>query len=240
MPAKRAAMRAGLRFVLSHAAATIVTSPAGEAEARALGARRIERIANGVDVDLFVPRAENKEWDVAFVGRLAPEKDLATLMDATRELSGLRVVFVGDGPLRDQLVAQAAATAIDLTLLGTLPAWKVARILARSRCFVLPSPYEGQPKALLEAMAVGIPCIASRIAAVAELEREDAVVCFEPGNASDLAITLRRLFRDGALATRLGERGRDVVVRRFNLRSLLARETDLLASIAQRRRPQTL
>jgi glycosyltransferase involved in cell wall biosynthesis len=232
-PFKRAAMRIGLHFVLKRAQATIVTSRAGETEARKLGARRVERIPNGVDVDLFAPSDEPKEWDVVFVGRLAPQKDLPTLLDAAGHISGIRLAFAGDGLQREELAARASSAGLDLSLLGTLPNAQVASVVARSRCFVLPSRYEGHPKALLEAMACGVPCIGSRIAGIAELADDGAVITFEPGDASALAEALHRVLEDDELATRLATRGRTLACESFDLKALVRRETELLDAIAR-------
>jgi glycosyltransferase involved in cell wall biosynthesis len=242
LAAKRATMQAVLTLILRRAEATIVTSIIGEAEARALGARRIACIPNGVDLDLFTPLRSEKDYDVVFVGRLAPEKDLPTLLEAASLLGGLRIAIVGDGPLREDLAARAAAIDVELVLLGALPHSRLPEVLARSRCFVLPSPYEGQPKALLEAMACGLPCVAANIPAVKELAGEDAIALFKPGRPDSLAASIRCVLDDLSFATKLGRNARNVIWERFNLRMLLQREVQLLGELAGSRdvcRPRT-
>jgi glycosyltransferase involved in cell wall biosynthesis len=114
-----------------------------------------------------------------------------------------------------------------------VPNSRLPEILSRARCFVLPSPYEGQPKALLEAMACGLPCIAADIPAVAELSRNGTVVLFEAGSGDALAAALRRVLADDDLAGALGREARRVVEERFDLRELVQREAALLASVAR-------
>ncbi len=98
-PAKQAALRHELRFVLRRAACTIVTAEAGEGEAKELGARRITRIPNGVDIELFAPGEVAHDIDAVFVGQLVQRKDPRTFVRALAELRRpLRVWFVGDGP----------------------------------------------------------------------------------------------------------------------------------------------
>jgi glycosyltransferase involved in cell wall biosynthesis len=235
LPLKRRLMRAGLRFIVRRALVTIVTSQEGEVEARALGAQRVEHIPNGVDVELFVPDDVEKAWDIVFVGRLAPQKDLPVLLDAAAMLDGVRVAVVGDGPLRDELICRASHQGIDLTLLGPLRNSDVASVLKQSRCFVLPSTQEGHPKALLEALASGVPCVGSRIPAIVEMAREGVVATFEQGDAAELAAAVRRILSDETEARRLSERGRGVVVERFDLRKLLRVEVELLTSLAHDR-----
>jgi glycosyltransferase involved in cell wall biosynthesis len=233
---KRAAIRASLRFVLTRAVSTIVTSSDGAREARALGARRIEWIPNGVDVQAFAPRDEEAEYDATYVGQLVPRKDVQALVAAVAlARSRVRLCLVGAGPELDRLRASCIAEKVDATFLGPLPNREVARILGRSRCFVLPSRDEGHPKALLEALAAGLPCIAADIPAVRELASEGLVLTFAPGDARELARILDRVLSDGPLRETLGRQGRAAAEERFDLRRLVAEEAELLARLARER-----
>ena len=106
---------------------------------------------------------------VLYVGRLSPEKGVELLMEAWRELGDgpLELVVVGDGPLRERLARRPAAR---LRLVGQLPAAEVRRQMLAARALVLPSVwYEGQPVAVLEALAAGLPVLGSGIGGVPEL-----------------------------------------------------------------------
>lgn len=127
-----------------------------------------------------------------FVGRLAPEKGIGTIIDAAPLLDPAIVVrVVGDGPEEDRL--RAAATAHPaLRPAGRLDRSAVLAELAACRALVFPSLwYEGLPMTLLEAFAVGVPVIAARIGAAAALV-EDGVtgLTFEPGDHAALAARL--------------------------------------------------
>jgi glycosyltransferase involved in cell wall biosynthesis len=233
---KRPLLTAGLRIVLRRAAATIVTAHAVEAEARRLGARRIWLVPNGVDLDRFAPRAVAPEHDVVFVGRLDALKDAHTLVRAAGSVSPPpRLALVGEGPLRAELEDACRAAGVPAAFLGTLPNREVADVLARARCFVLPSRTEGHPKALLEAMATGLPCLGSDIPAIRELARDGAVALFPPGDARAAAALIRRVLDDPGYASDLGTRGGALVRERFDLRALLAREASALAALAEGR-----
>jgi glycosyltransferase involved in cell wall biosynthesis len=230
---KRAAVRQGLRIALRAAELTIATSAAGEEEARSLGADRIERIPNGVDVRLFSPARARPEHDVTFVGQLVPRKDVATLVRALGRLdAGLRLCVVGEGPEEPRLRGLCAAAGVGATFAGGLPNAEVAAVLARSRCFVLPSRAEGQPKALLEALAAGVPCVASDIPGIRELAATGALLTFPPGDDGRLAAAVDRVLTDDDLNARLGREGRGLAVQRFDLERLLERETALLHDLA--------
>jgi glycosyltransferase involved in cell wall biosynthesis len=106
---------------------------------------------------------------VLYVGRLSPEKGVEPLVEAWRELGDgpLELLVVGDGPLRDRLARRPAAR---LRLAGQLPAREVRRQMLAARALVLPSVwYEGQPMAVLEALAAGLPVLGSGIGGVPEL-----------------------------------------------------------------------
>jgi glycosyltransferase involved in cell wall biosynthesis len=106
---------------------------------------------------------------VLYVGRLSPEKGVELLVEAWRELGDgpLELVVVGDGPLRERLARRPAAR---LRLAGRLPAEEVRRQMLAARALVLPSVwYEGQPMAVLEALAAGLPVLGSAIGGVPEL-----------------------------------------------------------------------
>lgn len=228
---KQAALRQELRLVLRRAAWTIVTSDAGETEARELGARRIHWIPNGVDTELFAPGRVRRDIDVTFVGQLVERKDPATLVRALSRLERPpRVFFVGEGEERERLARLCIDAGIDATFPGALPHREVAAILARSRCFVLPSRIEGHPKALLEAMSTGVPSIGSDIPGIRELA-DGQVLLFPPGDSAALAGQLARFLNDDVrLAEAMSRKARQTIVRDFDLRKLLEKEVALLAS----------
>lgn len=106
---------------------------------------------------------------VLYVGRLSPEKGVEVLVEAWRELGDgpLELLVVGDGPLRDRLARRPGPR---LRLAGQLPAAEVRRQMLAARALVLPSVwYEGQPMAVLEALAAGLPVLGSGIGGVPEL-----------------------------------------------------------------------
>lgn len=143
-----------------------------------------------------------------FVGRLSPEKGIATLIDAWRKL-GPRIALkvVGDGPLRASV--EAAAGEIEgIEYLGWQPGDGVMDLMGRAEFLVLPSLwYEGQSLVAIEALARGVPVIASDIGALAEVVRhEETGLRFRPGDADDLADKVESLLADDE--ARAGMRGR--------------------------------
>jgi glycosyltransferase involved in cell wall biosynthesis len=148
--------------------------------------------------------------DFLFVGRLAPEKGIATLLRAAEmaNISG-RIKIVGDGPLQAEVVA-AAGRNPRIEYLGRRPQSEVLDLMARSRCVIFPSEwYETFGRVAAEAYSRGTPVIAARIGAVAEIV-EDGRTGFQykPGDARELADAMERACAEPALlaAMRLAAR----------------------------------
>jgi glycosyltransferase involved in cell wall biosynthesis len=144
---------------------------------------------------------------VLAVGRLAPQKDFATLIDAARTWQSRtpkpRLVIAGDGPLESDLRSQAAAQGVDAELPGRVG--NVAELLAAADVFVLPSRWEGQPLILQEALRAGAPIVATRTGGIPDLvgAGDDAALLVSPGNPDALAEAITRVLTDTALNARL-------------------------------------
>jgi glycosyltransferase involved in cell wall biosynthesis len=128
---------------------------------------------------------------VLFVGRLSPEKGIVTLLAAQERLAGkspLKLKIVGDGPLSAK-VADAARKLPNLEWLGQQPKDRVLELMKTAQALVFPSIwYEAFPLVIVEAFAVGLPVIASKIGSMAALvDHERTGLHFSPGDADDLA-----------------------------------------------------
>lgn len=134
------------------------------------------------------------------IGRLAEQKGFSLLVEAValaaRDLSGLRLTILGDGPLRPELEAAIAGKGLDqvVRLAGWADEAGVRTGLAQAQALILPSFAEGLPVVVMEAMAAGRPVIATAIAGVPELLREGREGWLVPaGHAEALAGAIRTL-----------------------------------------------
>jgi glycosyltransferase involved in cell wall biosynthesis len=125
---------------------------------------------------------------VAFVGRLSPEKAPEVLLQAA-EGTGMRVVVAGEGPLRASL--EAGADRAQVRFLGFVP--EVGPVLAAADVLALPSRTEGLPMAVLEAMAAGVPVVASAVGSLPEVLGNGAGVLVPPGDVTALRLALEQL-----------------------------------------------
>ena len=149
-----------------------------------------------------------------FVGRLVVQKDVATLLTAVERLSaahaGLRLVVVGDGPLRGALERRAAQRGLGerVRWLGAQAHGDVARVMASCDLFVLPSRYEGFARVLMEAAAAALPIVATDVSGTDEAVRAGETGLVVPvGDAEALGSALEALVRDAGRAARMGTAG---------------------------------
>jgi glycosyltransferase involved in cell wall biosynthesis len=149
---------------------------------------------------------------LAYAGRLSPEKGLGTLLAAAALTPGIPIAIAGDGPLLPDLTARATP---NVRFLGWLDPEALRDFYGRARAVVVPSRCcETFGVAAAEAMNLGIPVIASRIGALAELVGDGVSgLLFEPEDPRDLAARMHVLWTDQALGRRLGREARSRVRR---------------------------
>jgi len=171
---------------------------------------------------------------VAFVGRLDPVKGALLLIEAMATVlkahPDATLTLAGDGPARAGAEARAKALGIEAAIhfAGFMTQGQVADLLAQSDMLVLPSFAEGLPVVYMEALASGIPVVASRVAGVQELV-EDGVTGYAipPGDVATLADRMIRLMDDPAAARAMGAAGRKAVEAGFDIRHEGARLAEL-------------
>lgn len=227
------------RVALRCAAGVVVPSEEMETRARARGASHLVRVPNGVDTARFAPappeEGQKRERVLLYVGRLEPEKNLLRLVDAVARLGErrIRLVLVGDGRVRADLVARAGAAGVALELPGVVPHDELPKRFAEADVFVLPSLTEGHPKALIEAMACGVPCAASARGGIPSLiEHGVTGLLFDPEDPDAIARTLAALLDDEPQARRLAAAARAIAVERFDVHRLLDGEVAAVRAVA--------
>ena len=159
---------------------------------------------------------------------LRPEKDLSTLLEAFAACRAseerLFLLVVGSGPEKARLEAHAAQLNIGRHCRFEPTVADVVPWLSLVDIFVLPSRFEALPNALMEAMACGCACVASRVGGTPELIADgETGFLFNSGDVSTLADRLRRLAADGALRARLAERAIARIRAQFSLETSAAR-----------------
>ena len=214
-------------------------------------ARKVLSISNGVDTKRFAPGAREaarlglglgaEEFVIGTVARLDPVKDQVGMIRAfSRVTSDSRAVLVvaGDGPSRPDLERTIATLGLEgrVRLLGERG--DVPQVLAALDVFVLCSVGEGMSNSILEAMAAGLPVIATRVGGNPELViDEETGLLVEPLQPEGLAGALGRYLLDPALTARHGRAARNRALSKFSLDAMVADYAHLYARLLRSRGP---
>jgi glycogen(starch) synthase len=205
------------RWLLPAADAVIALTPSTARLLRADGIPdgRVHIIPPGYDPALFeaasadpfpgVPRPR-----VAYLGRLAPQKNIGTLLAAFAQLpADIQLLLVGDGPDRPALQRQAQDLGGRAHFTGFLPHAAVPAVLAHVDLLVLPSLYEDLSSALIEAMAAGLPVVATQVGGTADLVRHGVNgLLVGPQDPDALAAAIGQILADPAMAARMAAAAR--------------------------------
>jgi glycosyltransferase involved in cell wall biosynthesis len=182
----------------------------------------------GLDTEVYAPadvRERPDPFEVICVGRLYTGKGYELLIEAiatlVRQNRNLRLRMVGDGPEREPLSNLAASLGIAEHVIfeGWRNADEVRRLYAAADAFALPSFAEGVPVVLIEAMAMGLPCVATRITGIPELIRDGVDgLLVTPADVSEIVQALGRLIDDAQLRRRLSGSARARIQEKHNIK----------------------
>jgi phosphatidylinositol alpha 1,6-mannosyltransferase len=217
--AERAVWR-HLRRVHGSARRTLAPSRHAVEVLRENGVQRVERWARGVDAVRFSPVHRDAQWRaqhapggevvVGYVGRLAHEKEVG-LLAGLRDLPGVRLVVVGDGPQRASLQTALPGVAF----LGLQTGAALSTAFASLDLFVHPGSSETFCQAAQEALASGVPVVAPAAGGLLDLvEPGRTGALFRPGSALDLRVQVDRLVGDEQARRRMGRAARSAVQHR--------------------------
>ena len=200
-------------------------------------ADRITQLPNGVETDSIPAKVSYSLPDpvrLIFVGRLHQQKGLDVLFTAFQQLLqkhpnlNLQLQLLGDGPLREDLLALAQQLGIASQVEFVGMTEQVFDYLQQADVFILPSRSEGQSNALLEAMSCGLPVIVSDIPANLEvIENEKNGLTFRAGNPDALVNAVTLVLDNAELRERLGRTARQTIEIQYSLDSTAERYISL-------------
>jgi glycosyltransferase involved in cell wall biosynthesis len=206
----------------------------------------IHVVQNGIDTTVFRPGARDSSFRtsleipdaalvIGHVARFSPVKNHKLLVEAfaqvARAHADVYLLLVGDGPLRPDIVARVTALGIGdrVRFLGQRS--DLPPVYRELDLFVLSSNAEGTSMSILEAMASGLPIVATAVGGTPDLlGHGEGGVLVSPNDAGALATGITRLILDPSLRDDLGRRARERAVARFNEETVLDRYEQLYAS----------
>jgi starch synthase len=223
----------------------------------AVDPQRVHVVHNGIDADLFAPRPDpailrrcgldESRPTVVYVGRITRQKGLPHLLAAADVLPpDVQLVLCASAPDTPEIAHEVESAVHRLQqsrtgvvwLSDPLPRTELVGLLSSSTVFVCPSVYEPLGIVNLEAMACGIPVVASAVGGIPEVVADGETGILVPYDAADtaafergLADAVIRLVADPAAARVMGERGRDRAVREFGWDAIARRTVDIYDAV---------
>lgn len=199
-----------------------------------LSPSKVVTIHNGIDVERFRARpgmraAARSELGIPSsvplaitVAVLRGPKGIDDMLEAmpaaVERIPNLHYIVVGEGPARHDLERLVSERGLDGRVIFTGNRSDVPEMLAAADVFVLPSHTEALPTAVAEAMAAGLPVVATRVGGVPEMVDGDTGILVEPGDQHGLAVAIGDILTEPDMGSELGERGAQRAEQRFEIR----------------------
>jgi len=204
---------------------------------------KIKRVYNGLDLRKLQYRSpENRKPNIITIGRLVEKKGLNILVDACEILAKHGVEFhcsiIGKGELESELLGQIKEKNLQdkVELTGALPRTRVIKKFSDASIFAAPAIVandgnrDGLPTSILEAMALGVPCISTDVTGIPEVLKNNKTGIVVPQNNSvELANAIERLLNDSKLSISLSENGRKLIESNFDISKNSAKIREIFA-----------
>lgn len=204
-----------------------------------ISSRRIDFVGNVVNLNANGFQLKDKnELNILFVGRLSAQKrpeifvELAFYLKQTLPENNLHFQVIGDGKLLDKLKQQAKDYQLspeELIFCGNQP--DVVPFYQNADLLVLTSKFEGTPNVILEAMACGLPIVATKVGGIPEIVSDKCGILVNPENKAELFESVKKLILDKSLRQKFGEEGKKYVNRNHSLNALQEQLTKIYKKI---------
>ena len=197
---------------------------------------KIRIIPNYVPTQVFKPLPGlEKKYDVIYVGRGDRQKNLRNLLEAVKYLRGkgrkVSILMIGKCCENREIREFIGKEKLDAELPGNVPSYELPQYLNQARVFILPSHYEGHPKALLEAMSCALPCIGTNVAGIKEdiTHLENGYLCNT--DFKGIAAAIDEVLEDKALQKKMGRKARQYILENYSLSKILKKELEVIEEV---------
>lgn len=223
-------------FSFKNAHRVVLTTEAMKQQVSAAYHLPYEKISvtpNYVDTERFrpMPEVESIGGRLCYIGRLHPRKNLRALIEAVARMPGASLVLIGEGEQRQELEDLALQSRAPVQFAGVLRHDQIPTEINRSEIFVLPSLFEGHPKALIEAMACGVAVVGADVEGIRDVIRHEETGLLCPPTVEGIAFALQRLLANAGLRKRLGGAARAFVEQEYSLGRVLELELAVLQQV---------
>jgi len=196
-----------------------------------IGERNIEVIPNYVDVKVFKPSGVKKIPNrVCCIAKFGEQKNLINLFHACRGID-VELDLIGSGPQENELRALNDELGTSINFIGNLPNHSLPEYLNRSEVFILPSLFEGHPKALIEAMGCGLPVIGTNVPGIREIieHGKNGYLC--DTDTVSIRTALKTVLSNLELQAEMGKNARELVLQNYSLEQVFEKELDAMERV---------
>ncbi len=201
--------------------------------------KKIDYLVNFINTDLF---QQKKSWklrepiEIISIGSLIERKNHSVILNASalaksESQKDIKVTFIGDGPLYGRLKNMAKELNMSLTIYRKMKNEKIPTFLRNSDIFIMASKKEGNPKALLEAMSCGLPCIGTNASGIKEVINHEENGILVSDNAKALSKKICHLIDNRKWRKKIGEKARRFIVEKYSLTNVIKNESKILNKI---------
>ncbi len=205
-------------------------------------AAKLTILPNFVNTAVFRPMPEEKRFDLVYIGRLSYVKNVDALLEAVKRL-GLTIAIVG-GPLPHEIGSKYNETEnlknkfgdLDgrIHWLGRIDNEELPVIINQAKCFVLSSLSEGHPRALIEAMACGLPVIGTDVFGIQDVLQHEVTGYLCDTDTDSIASAIKTVLAQPSSMEKMGANARNYTLDNYSLDQVAQRGCDLLQEVARR------
>ena len=207
-------------------------------EKHKLNSDKIRVIPNYVETERFIQMSNiDKKYDLVIVAKDSPQKNIENLIKALYRLKGkgifISILFIGKCGKSEIIRKELALKRLNISVAGDIDSKDLPLKLSEARIFILPSYYEGSPKALLEAMSSAMPIIAADASGINNVvsHRENGYLCkTDSGSISD---AISEVLNDAKLQKTMGENARKFIKNNYSLDHVLKMELEVIKELEE-------
>jgi len=190
-------------------------------------------LGNSIDTKLFSKKDIIKDKCLLNIARFTDQKNQKNLIKAASNLN-LPLTIIGKGEIEDDLKDLARELNADVIFLKNIPNIEIPKLISQYKVFVLPSYFEGNPKALLEAMSCEMICLASNIEEHTSII-QDGVNGYICGTTQEaIESKLEQIFKDRVTTTNeIGRKAREVILRQYSINKNIEREIEIYKKLLE-------
>ena len=183
-----------------------------------------------IDLEVFKPMNLPKEYDLIFVGRLVENKGVHLFLETVKKLN-LKAIMVGGGPLKNSIKLEIGNWKLEIDLYGwAKDSHEIAELLNKSKVLVMPSYNEGGPRVVLEAMACGVPVLATSVGIIPDIINDGKSGGIIDWQSEDIALKAKELLSNPEKYSKYSQNGVKIA-RQFEKKEAIRNYADKLKEI---------